>query len=330
MSDLRDSASPFGVLDFLAWNHDWNHHHYPNDGLDPALALMREAGVSFVRSDFLWSDLEPRAGEWNFAKYDRLVDQVRGHGLCLLGVLVYSPAWKAGPWNQPPDPEAYVQYARTVVHRYKDRVRHWQIWNEPDHEEYWQPQDELRSYLKLLMQVSPALKEEDPTCRVHLGGLSRALPRSLKNIYDGGGRAFFDIADIHMFINPLTPDALGSARYLYEGARRLMDGSGDQAKPIWLTEFGCPGMRDPKAAPDWWLGKNPSEAVQAEWVRTAYTQALRWPGIEKVFWAFFRDTQNHFKTGVDHFGLIRHDFTKKPAYDAYRHAASSGANLAPR
>ena len=41
----------------------------------------------------------------------------------------------------------------------------------------------------------------------------------------------------------------------------------------------------------------------------------------EIFWAFFRDTQDHFKDAVDHFGLVRHDFTPKAAYAAYRAAA---------
>lgn len=321
MIDPRDNGSPFGVLDFVSWDHDWNDHHYGDDRVTRAAALMREAGVGFVRMDFLWSDIEPEPGRFEWGRYERILSTLRGQGLSQMGVLAYSPSWRSGHWNQPPDILSYVRYAREVVRRFKDRVRHWQIWNEPDHEEYWKPQDDLRAYLRLLKAVYPVIKEEDPACRVHLGGLSRALPRSLKNIYEGGGRAFFDIADIHLFMNPLLPDALGGADDLYQGVRRVMRSFHDGAKPIWFTEFGCPGLQDPKAAPDWWLGRNPTETVQAEWVRDAYGKALRWPGVEKVFWAFFRDTKNHFKTGTDFLGLVRNDFSKKPAYDAYREAS---------
>ena len=48
----------------------------------------------------------------------------------------------------------------------------------------------------------------------------------------------------------------------------------------------------------------------------------RWKGVEKIFWAFFRDTDHHFQCGTDYFGLVRLDFTPKPAYRAYRKAAT--------
>ena len=91
-----------------------------------------------------------------------------------------------------------------------------------------------------------------------------------------------------------------------------------EIKKIWISELGCPGMRDPGTTANWWLGTNTSEHKQAEWVKTIYGAPLQWKNLEKIFWAFFRDTDDHFKTGVDNFGLIRKDFSKKPAFDAYR------------
>ena len=32
-------------------------------------------------------------------------------------------------------------------------------------------------------------------------------------------------------------------------------------------------MRDPKTAKDWWLGKNPTEALQADWLKIVYAIA---------------------------------------------------------
>ena len=44
---------------------------------------------------------------------------------------------------------------------------------------------------------------------------------------------------------------------------------------------------------------------------------IHFEGLEKIFWAFWRDT-DHFKSGVDYFGLIRRDFSRKPAFEAYK------------
>jgi hypothetical protein len=100
-----------------------------------------------------------------------------------------------------------------------------------------------------------------------------------------------------------------------------MSAHGDGHKTIWFTELGCPGVPAGAQAQPWWLGRNPNEEEQAEWVGKVYDQTLNWNGVEKVFWAFFRDTPNHFECGTDFFGLLREDFAKKPAFYAYQKRA---------
>src|SRR5437762_760558 len=126
--------SPFGVLDFLPWDHPWNGHHYAGEKLKRTAALMRAAGVSTVRMDFLWEDVEPARDTFCFDKYDRIIDLLQENGIAVLGVLNYSPSWLFPQWNHPPEPGLYARYAARVAARYKGRVRHWEIWNEPDHE----------------------------------------------------------------------------------------------------------------------------------------------------------------------------------------------------
>ena len=68
--DPRDPDSPYGVLAFLPWNHDWNNYHYKTqDDLVRAVDLMKAAGIRMVRMDFLWADMEPAKGRFDFQKY---------------------------------------------------------------------------------------------------------------------------------------------------------------------------------------------------------------------------------------------------------------------
>ena len=100
--------------------------------------------------------------------------------------------------------------------------------------------------------------------------------------------------------------------------RKVMLRNKDENKKIWITEIGCPGVRRGIKTGDWWLGANPSEKEQAAWVREVYTTLLKDKNVEKIFWAFFRDCSRHWDTGVDYFGLVRWDFSKKPAFKAYK------------
>jgi len=323
MLDKRTSASPFGLVEFLSWDHPWNRSHNAGDRLARTVASLKEAGAAFVRMDMLWSDIEPEKGKFDFSRYDRIIELLSAKDIKVLGLLAYSPGWDGKTWNQAPDSQLYCRYARAVVHRYKDHIRHWEIWNEPDHEVFWQPQDQMRAYTRLLQKAYAELKEEDTTCVVHLAGLTRALPGCLRSIYDHGGRDYFDVVNIHAFANPRMKNAIGGVRSLYEEVRHIMKSHDDEEKQVWLSQVACPGMKNPESAAPWWLGPNMTEEQQAAWVKTIFTDALGWPGIGKIFWSFLRDTDHHFNSGVDYFGLLRNDFSKKPAFETYRKLAQA-------
>jgi hypothetical protein len=325
--DPRDTLSPFGVLAFVAWDHAWNNFHFGKPGeIERTADLIRDAGIRTVRMDFFWSDLEPEPGRFDFARYDRIVKILRDRGLSLLGILLYNPRWRE-PWNAAPDRLAYAAYARAVVRHFKKDIRLWEIWNEPDHPTYWQPQDDLTSYSALLKCVAPQIRAEDPSALVVLGGMAFNFAAHLRQVYQKAGKEAFDIVNIHPFTNPLSDGPLRQLRDHVLEAQEVQKEFDDVAKPLWLTEIGCPGLTVSNDATTWWLGKSPNEEQQAAWLREVYTESLRWPGVERVFWAFLRDTPPHFGDAVDHFGILRADLTPKPAWHAY--AAVTGASQQP-
>jgi hypothetical protein len=153
---------------------------------------------------------------------------------------------------------------------------------------------------------------------VLLGGLTSEGFFALKAVYKNGGRDYFDIVNIHPFTNPLLPGRVHKIKVLYKNLRREMIKNGDGHKKIWFTEIGCPGVKERNKGNGWWEGASPTEKQQAEWVREIYSELLSLEDVEKIFWAFFRDTKEHFKCGVDYFGLVRWDFSKKPGFYAYK------------
>lgn len=316
--DPRDSDSPYGVLGFFAWDHKWNDFHFGGDKLDRGAALAAEAGIGWVRMDFLWEDIEPQPGQYTFDKYDRIVDTLARNHLHVLGLLEYNPLWRKVRFNTPPDPVAYGKYVQATVHHFKDRVKYWEVWNEPDSPTYWSPQDDMTAYSALLKTIYPVIKKEDRTAQVLVGGLADGWPFKLRSIYKKAGAKYFDIVNIHPFLSPLHENALTSLHGAYTSVKKVMDEFDDSKKPIWFTEIGCPGVPADVKSKGWWEGQSPMEQQQADWLRTVYTNALKWDGVEKIFWAFLRDTGGHFKNDVDYFGLLRDDFSKKPAYTAYQ------------
>jgi hypothetical protein len=326
MTKTGGEDSPFGVLEFLHWNHSWNNYKYPDaKSLKKAISLMKEAGIAWVRMDFLWDEIEPKKGEFEFKKYDAIVDLLVKNGIKILGILDYSANWASscGQWNCPPaDNKVFANYAVEVARHYRDRVLHWEVWNEPDSRTYWLKQDGLKSYCQLLKEVYLALKEAVPECKVLNGGLANGIS-SLNNLYDNGAKDYFDILNIHIFESPINPGAVKAAGAYPKAACKIMSRNGDAEKKIWITEIGCPGVKKDLRVKNWWLGENPSELRQAEWVKKIYAELLKNPAVEKIFWAFFRDTQEHWDNGIDYFGLVRWDFSKKPAFGAYKKAVKA-------
>ncbi len=313
--------SPFGVLEFLHWNHQWNNFKYASpDQMERVVALMKEAGVSWVRMDFVWDDIEPNQGEFHFDKYDYIVGLLYKNNIGLLGMLDYSGSWASscGEWNCPPKDNAlFVNFAVKVVGRYKSKVKYWELWNEPDSGTYWKDQDGLIGYCQLLKEVYPELKKVDPVCKVLNGGFAQGNS-SVNHLYDNGAKDYFDILNIHIFQSPVIPNSIKAVNAQVKLAYKIMSRNGDSNKELWITEIGCPGVKRGYRYNNWWMGKNPNERQQAVWLREVYTQLLQYPYVKKVFWAFFRDCRKFWDNGTDFFGIIRYDFSKKPAFTAYQ------------
>ena len=323
---------PFGVLAFLSWNHKWNNFKYNKGKLIKAVELLGDMGCSFVRMDFSWNDIEPHHRVFDFDKYDFIVELLSKNNIRILGILDYCADWAGRHWNGPPYKNDYfVNYCKHVVSRYRNKIKYWEIWNEPDSPTYWQPQDGMKCYAQLLKEAYIGIKQVAPSCKVLLGGLTSEGYYSLKKLYEQGAKDYFDIINIHPFVDPLQTDAIYRIRCLYRNVKKLLAQYGDENKKIWFTELGCPGVKKATKHNRWWVGLSPDEYQQASFVEEVYQEIISWEDVEKIFWAYFRDNKKHFRSGVDYFGLIRWNFSKKPAYYEYKKAAQRqrGHSLQP-
>ena len=283
---------PFGVLEFLHWNHSWNNYKYPGKkDIEEAILLMRKAGIAWVRMDFLWDEIEPQPGKFEFGKYDEIVDLLSRNNMNILGILGYSAQWakSSEQWNSPPKENAlFVKYALQLIGRYKNKIKYWEVWNEPDSHIYWADQDGLKGYCSLLKDVYIAAKKQDPECKILNGGLCAGLA-SVNKLYENGAKDYFDILNIHIFESPLYEDSIKRVIAYPKLVYKTMSRNGDGHKKIWITEIGCPGVSPEVKTANSWMGDNPDEYQQAQWVKEVYNELLNNPNVGKVFWAFFRD-----------------------------------------
>lgn len=88
-------ARPF-AHDGIAFGCDYNPEQWTPDVWDEDIALMRDAGVDLVAINiFGWAHIEPRAGEYDFARLDDIVGRLHAAGIRInLGTGTAStPAW---------------------------------------------------------------------------------------------------------------------------------------------------------------------------------------------------------------------------------------------
>ncbi len=219
-------------------------------------------------------------------------------------------------WNDPNN--HWGNYVYTVVSRYGDRVKHWEMWNEPEWNYFWT--GTFGDYAQLLKVGYRATKAACPDCTVLFGGLHywanpyyyRWVLNRLRS--DPAGPAnnyFFDVMSVHLYSRSSTTyDIVNEIR-----AGMTTFNVGDH--PIWLTETGVPVWNDGSVDP------NPSKydyaATQDE--AAAYliqSYANAWAsGVERYF--FFR---THDADMTEYFGLIRNNRSLRPAYVAYQVAAT--------
>jgi hypothetical protein len=280
-----------------------------------------EVGAGWIRFDFNWSGMEPTRGVYDWSRHDAVVAAARARGLRILGLIAYTPAWArpAGTTNKHPPShlQDYARFVEKVVRRYAGAgVQHWELWNEPNHAGFWKPCPDVARYTALLRLGYAAAKRADRRAFVVSGGLSPAVdngcnvpPRSfLAGIYANGGGGSFDALGHHPYSFPAEPGTADewSAWQQMVGAspslRSIMAEHGDAAKQLWATEWGAK------------IG-SVSEEGQASALRRAYGLfgSYKWSG--PLFAYSYRD--------VDSFGLVRGDWSRRPAWYAYRAAATS-------
>ncbi len=206
--------------------------------------LMRAAGIRWARTDFDWTTVQHQAGgPWDYTMFDETLRKAEAAGITILPILAYDVAW-ARPAYQHLD--LWREYVRNMVSRYKGRLTYWEVWNEPDLEQFWKEKPDPANYTTLLKAAYEEVKAADPEAKVLLGGLSGIPFEFIEGIYKAGGKAYFDIMNVHPYRYPKTPEGASLKDDLAK-LRQLMAKYGDGDKRIWITEIGWPTHQNDSA-----------------------------------------------------------------------------------
>ena len=206
-------------------------HEY--DDCERTVTLAKAAGFGSVRTDFDCREVKWLEGDGDWSRWDKVIDSATAAGLDPLVqlsggadasvIFAHLDKWRS--------------FVRRSVTRYRDRVRHWEVWNEENGETFWRDVN-ATNYVKLLRATSEEIRAADPTAKVLLGGLAHVPTNYIEQVYRAGGKDLFDIMNVHPYTRPDPPER----RMIRELAdlKAVMAKHGDGDKPVWITEIGWP------------------------------------------------------------------------------------------
>ncbi len=306
------------------------------------LQMVREMGAPWIVEYFPWPYVEPGAGRFNWGHSDAVIEQAENQGLTVIARLGWVPGWaRPGSDEQETtltylDADHYDDFAAFVaafVARYRGRVNHVIVWNEPNLSFEWgyRPVDPA-GYVELLRTVYPRAHAANPDLVLLAGALAPTLEPEgsaagmsdlayLERMYQAGAAPYFDALAAHAYgltfppQAPPAPDTINFRRV--ELLRGVMVAHGDGAKPIYVTEAGW------NDHPRWVNSVRPAERI--EYTIGAYEWARQnWPWCRSVaMWAFrYPDSTLSYQ---DYYAFVTVDFEPKVIYLEVQSYTGGGA-----
>lgn len=279
-----------------------------------------QGGFSYVRQPVVWSEIETEQGNYDWALYDRIVDELSRREIGMVAVIVDAPDWSRddaslGVADGPPvDPSTLGAFVQALTDRYGNAVPFVQVWDQPNLAERWggtpASAGEFLPYLAAAYNGAragnPAVRIVTPELAISdAEGEEGADLEFLRELYRVGGAPFFDVVGIQVDGGSTSPDdrRISEGRHNLSRAvltRELMVQADDAATPVWATSFG------------WARSDQTSPSEQAEFVIRALERSwVEWPWMGLMFqWAFLAPSGS----GAGPYALVRSDGTATELY----------------
>lgn len=315
LSLTAQSFSPYGI----------NVHAPEGNQLHPLFDSVRQAGIGWIRIDFVWALVEPEPGIARWRVYDDIVAAARSRNLQVLALIAYTPAWATdGPEisGVPRNASDWSDFCYRAAERYRNDIRYWEVWNEPNLRNFWAG-SRLQYIEGILQPAAAALRAANPEAQIggpalaHFVSQGRDWHSWLPEILRGAGGELdflthhaYDLdgpAGVTHRLAGQTPHGGDPARWGVEppSLREVLD-SVAWDRPVWLTETG-------------WVTSRLDETRQArhyqgfldEWL--AGDPERSW--LEKVFFYELVDDRHPH---IPKYGILRFSGRPKPAYQVYR------------
>ncbi|MFA5203113.1 MAG: hypothetical protein WC708_01800 [Lentisphaeria bacterium] len=310
---IPNDRNPFGANFHLTW--------FSDAAAEKELRLARRIGFGWGRGllfDWVQFAAPPNLNDPKFcAQWDRFIALIEKSGIACLGAVYYVPKWASGApdssefgvWSRtmPDDLTPLTNYCEAMAKRFPS-VRYWEVGNESDAVLFWHgrknsyasadDQKIIEDYVDFLAAAAKGFRRGNPAARILFSGITDAREDGadyrpfVKHAFSRGAGRYADVMNVH-YVKDIP------------AVRRLLKATGDDSKPVWVTEIG-----------GWTTGEDGDPRPQI--IRDITQSVIQLSsGAERVFKFGIRNDVID-PAGFDYkFGLVRNDFVPQPAYVAY-------------
>ena len=220
-------------------------------------------GAKGIRLQAGWAKCEKAPGTYDWAWLDAIVNDALAQGVqpwleTSYGNTLYAGGGGTGLGGGFPKSSealaAWDNWVRALVRHFKDRVREWEVWNEPD----LSKANTSEEYTALFIRTARAIRAEQPGARIYALALAHRLPFAeefLRRLHEARQANLMDAVTFHGY--PHNPDNTSEA----DALRALLKQYAPHAH-VRQGETGAPSKWQANYA----LSIKPwSENTQAKW-----------------------------------------------------------------
>jgi len=212
------------------------------------MELLKRTGVDLLRISFGWDAIEAEKDQYDWLFWDDYVDiATNQYGITLVPYICYTPRWNSRGdslwfWNdQPLDFEEFGEFMFDLVTRYKDNIKTWELWNEPDLDIYWDTRD-IGAFAEFIKIGSKAVKRADPESKVVLGGIAYDAGFLEKLFRDYDLSPYIDIVNLHNYYETWSERPVEQVGDNIEAIASVIDKYGNK-QALWMAEVGYSTFR---------------------------------------------------------------------------------------
>jgi len=267
------------------------------------LDLIQAGGFRLVRMDLSWEAVERTRGVYTFDAYDQLTAGLKKRGIRpIFGLQYGNKLYEQQEYAVATDAgrQAFARFAAAAAARYRGQGVIWELWNEPNFDNFWKPKPSVDAYMQLAKVALPAVRAADPTATIIAPALATIDLPFLEGCCKQGLLELVDAVSVHPYRQTMPETVEEDIQRLRVLIARYAPDKPNL--PIVDGEWGYSAV---------WAGFN--EARQGQYMARQMLTNLSL-GLPLSIWYDWHDKGLNPSDPELYFGVISIDYQPKPNY----------------